>query len=89
MIKYQHIWNKWSEALHRWGLHEAAAVVLEAAEPLNYLGAQLVYFGLPALNAIFPEEQISALADLLECPESTKSFTLLLRFPENESHRSS
>jgi len=80
----RHIWNTWAETLHRWGMQEAAAVMIEAAEPLGYLGAQAVYLSQPFLSAVFPEEHVTALADLLDSPENTQSFTLLLRAHKHE-----
>ena len=80
----RHIWIKWVETLHRWGMQETAAVVIEAAEPLSYLGAQAVYVGQPFLNAVFPKEHVSAFADLLESPENAQSFTQLLKAHKRE-----
>jgi len=79
VLKNQHIWNKWAETLHRWGMREVAAIMMEAAEPLNFVGAQAVYLGQPFLNAIFPEDHVTALANLLDSPEDTKAFTHFLR----------
>ena len=40
-------WRTWARVLHRWGLENAAASVLEALGPLAVVGAQLVYLTQP------------------------------------------
>lgn len=60
-------------------MREVAATLLDAMEPLNFIGAQLVYLGQPMLNTFFPEDQINAFVDLLENPEETKAFSHFLR----------
>ncbi|KPK19703.1 MAG: hypothetical protein AMK69_23970 [Nitrospira bacterium SG8_3] len=73
------IWQIWIKRLKQWGMHEFAASILEAAGPINLVGAQLVYVSQPLLDGIFPTDHLSALAGLLEEPDQTKAFVRILR----------
>ena len=73
--KYQ----EWAQRLRRWGLHQFAAAFLEASGPLNLIGAQLVYIGQPVLSGVFPAEQLTSMAQVLEDPKQTQAFIQCLR----------
>lgn len=75
----RHIWLGWAQKLHSWGLGEWTASLLENSGPLTWLGAQVVYIGQPLLSQAAPNGQIRALVELLEDPESTKTFIGILR----------
>ena len=75
----RHIWQGWAQKLHSWGLGDWTASLLEIAGPLTWLGAQVVYLGQPLLNQAAPNGQIQALVELLEDPESAKTFIGMLR----------
>ena len=79
VAKNQHIWKDWADTLHRWGVQEVVATLLEVTGPLNFIGAQVVYLGQPIVTQILPEDHIKAFVDLLENPEETKAFTHFLR----------
>lgn len=79
MVKNRHIWNDWAETLHRWGVQEIVATLLEATEPLNFIGAQFVYLSQPILSHVWPEDHIHAFTDLLENPAEARAFTHFLR----------
>ena len=79
MTENRHIWQNWVDVLHKWGMQEVAATLLEATGPLNFVGAQAVYLSQPLLKTILPEDQINAFADLLDNPEETKAFTKFIR----------
>jgi len=79
MTKNRHIWQNWVDVLHKWGMQDVAATLLEATGPLNFVGAQAVYLSQPLLKTILPEDQINAFADLLDNPEETKAFTNFIR----------
>lgn len=79
MIGNQHIWKAWADILHRWGAEEVLATLLDATGPLNFLGAQMIYLGQPILNAVLPEDHVSAFANILDDPEETRAFTSYLR----------
>jgi len=75
----QYIWKKWADVLHRWGMEEMAATVLDALGPLKIIGAQAVYIGQPILNTIMPKDHVTAIARLLDKPEEAEAFTSFLR----------
>ena len=77
------IWQNWVNVLHRWGLQEITAVVLDAVKPLNLLGAQVVYLGQPIFKQLVAKDHLEALANMLEDPTQTQAFISLL-----ETHHS-
>jgi hypothetical protein len=79
VVENQHIWKKWAEVLHRWGMEDMAASVLEALGPLKLIGAQVVYIGQPILNTIMPKDHVTAMAKLLDKPGEAEAFTSFLR----------
>ena len=58
----------WRARLRRMGLDGIAGALLDAAEPLSPLGAQVLWVAQPTLRMIMPERDIDALATLLEDP---------------------
>lgn len=72
-------WHDWAEFLHRHGLENLVAWVLEAAGPLTVLGAQALYIGGPLLRPALTDMQLDALAGLLEDRDETLAFTAYLR----------
>ncbi len=64
--------------LRRQGLAGLAGFVLEAAGPLNIVGAQLIYAGQPLLPGA-REGAWGALAQMLEEEDETRAFTALLK----------
>ncbi|MCI0520372.1 MAG: hypothetical protein L0Z70_08975 [Chloroflexi bacterium] len=79
MTTDQHIWRLWAEKLHRWGLGEMAASMMEAAGPVMLLGAQVIYLSQPFLGKSLPQGHLAAAARLLEEPERVRSFAAMLR----------
>jgi hypothetical protein len=79
MYSDRHIWQGWAQKLHSWGLGGWTASILENAGPLTWLGAQIVYLGQPLLSQAAPKSQIQALVELLEDPESAKTFIGMLK----------
>lgn len=79
MKNNQVIWKKWIAVLHNGGLHEITAALLEVTGPLNFLGAQVVYLCQPILNIFFQQEEVVALADLLDSPAEARIFIDTLR----------
>jgi hypothetical protein len=73
------IWRSWSEALHRWGVKETAATLLESFGPLTLLGAQAVYFCQPLFQHGALDSHLQALSQMLEDSEETKAFVTYLR----------
>jgi hypothetical protein len=72
-------WPGWAEFLHRHGLENLVAYVLEAAGPLAVLGAQALYIGGPLLRPALTDLQRDALADLLEDRDEALAFSAFLR----------
>jgi hypothetical protein len=79
MEENRHIWQNWIDTLHQWGMKEIAAAFLEAAGPLNFIGAQAVYLGQPVLRTFLPDDYIRAFAGLLENQEEVNEFVEKLR----------
>jgi hypothetical protein len=75
-------WTHWAHNLQRFGLQQAAAAFLDAAGPLNWFAAQLVFMGQPFLDGSQPEGQWQALAHLLENQSESRSFAAFLRGEE-------
>jgi hypothetical protein len=72
-------WHSWAELLHRFGLEDLVAWVLEAAGPLTLLGAQALYLAGPLLRPALTDKQRDALAGLLEDRDETLAFSAFLR----------
>lgn len=72
-------WLTWAEKLYEWNINEATASLLEAAGPLTFLGAQVIYFGQPILTLFTVPERTQALAELLENPTDKQAFIEILR----------
>jgi hypothetical protein len=66
------------ETLRRQGLAELAAWALEAAGPLNLLGAQMLYIGQPFVSTS-TGQGLRALAHLLEQEDEARVFAALLK----------
>jgi hypothetical protein len=79
MVENPHIWHRWASNLHRWGVKEGTAVLLEAAGPMTMLLAQFVYISQPLLGKLVSNESMNALATMLEEPAQTKAFVEILR----------
>jgi len=58
---------------------DMAASFLEAAGPLNLLGAQVVYFTQPLLINAVPDDHLIALTRMLEDTDCTQDFIAYLR----------
>ena len=61
-------WTRWSQRLHKLGLAGVIETLLDAAEPLGPLGAQLLWVAQPTLSLFMPRGEITALAHSLEEP---------------------
>jgi hypothetical protein len=79
MDKNHHIWRIWVKSLHRWGVEDLVASLLEAAGPLTIIGAQLIYIGQPILNGVFPDGHLSVLTGTLEDDDQRDAFVSYLR----------
>ena len=84
MESKHYIWRVWADNLHRWGLQNVFAMVLETAGPIAVLGAQLVYLGQPLVNGIASVDHLRAAASMLENTDQRQAFVSFLR---EESYR--
>ena len=73
------IWRIWANSLHRWGMEDLAASILEAVGPLGVLGAQVVYLSQPILHGILPANHLQAMANLFEDHNQRQAFIAILR----------
>ena len=73
------IWKKWADQLKQWNLQDFTAAFLEASDPVNLIGAQLIYISQPVLSGFISKSHLTALAKILEEPEETKAFISILR----------
>ena len=74
-------WPAWVRFLHRWGLGEPFAALLESTGPLKLLFAQLVYLGQPLLTS-GSTQKWQAFAGLLENEAESRSFAAFIREEE-------
>jgi len=73
------LWSRWAQFLHRWGLGDFAAALLEATSPLHFFAAQLLYAGEPLLSSTMHSGEWQSLAKLLENQQESKLFAAFLR----------
>lgn len=73
------LWWAWSVKLKQFGIAGWLAEFLEAAGPLNILGAQLLYIGQPLLSQFWSWNSLEKAAHLLENPVERLVFTRFLR----------
>jgi len=72
-------WPEWARFLHRLGISELAATLLEAAGPVHLILANLVYAGQPWISQVISGERAQALASLFEDQIESKSFAAFIR----------
>ncbi len=72
-------WSAWSGFLHKYGLENLTAFILEAGGPLSVFGAQLLHFTGPFLHPLLSDARREDLADLLEDREEALAFAAFLR----------
>ncbi|MCC6148117.1 MAG: hypothetical protein IT308_11180 [Anaerolineaceae bacterium] len=80
----QSLWIRWAQFLHRWNLEDSAALLLEAAGPLNFIAAQVLYAGEPLLGGMMQPGEWQAAAKMLEDRAASRSFVALLRGKERQ-----
>jgi hypothetical protein len=79
MDKNHHIWRIWVKTLHRWGVEDLVASLLEAAGPLTIIGAQAIYLGQPILNGVVGDGHLTALTGVLEDDDQRDAFVSYIR----------
>ncbi len=78
MYTQRSYWLDWLNYLRRLGLSDLAAWALEAAGPLNILGAQMLYLCQPFVSPV-TSQGMRALACLLEQEDEARAFATLLK----------
>jgi hypothetical protein len=71
-------WPIWTDILRRQGLADLVALALDAAGPLNILGAQVLYIGQPFVPSS-ASQGWSALVHLLEQEDEAQAFAAMLK----------
>lgn len=71
-------WSAWVRFLHRWGVSEMFAALLESTGPLKLLFAQVVYLGQPLFSS-GTTQKWQAFASLLENEAESRSFAAFIR----------
>ena len=61
--------TQWRERLQKNKLDGIATIILDAAEPLALVGAQLIYFSQPVLGRFMSSTSLTRWATLLENPD--------------------
>lgn len=74
-------WPAWVRFLHRWGLDEPFAALIETSGPLKLLFAQLIYLGQPLFGS-GSTQKWQAFANLLENEAESRSFAAFIRKEE-------
>lgn len=75
----RHKWQGWAQSLHRWGVQAVVASLIEAAGPLTFLGAQVIYFSQPIFDGLDRHGHLKALANMLEDTHESQAFVQYLR----------
>ncbi len=78
------IWRTWVNTLHRWGVENLIASLLEAVGPLGVLGVQVVYISQPIFNSFLPQNHMQALVKLLDDSNQRQAFIKMLREASKE-----
>jgi hypothetical protein len=79
MSENQQNWMDWARILHRWGLKDGMASLLEITGSLGVLLAQIVYLCQPMLSGALSSSSLLAFARVLENPDDRRDFITFLR----------
>jgi hypothetical protein len=77
MNSLRSFWPDWLVTLQKTGLKTWTSWALDAAGPLNVLGAQMIYLAHPLFSD--DDGQMQALAHILEDEDETRAFVTFLR----------
>ena len=72
----------WALRLRAVGLDGFVSALLDAAEPLGPLGAQMLWVAQPTLKLFMPTREIDGLAELLDDPEGMIWLRQILTEPD-------
>jgi hypothetical protein len=79
MGENRQIWVSWARTLHRWGVNELVAFMLESAGALNVMLAQVMYLSQPLLSGAVTSGSLQKLAQVLENPAMRMEFVSFLK----------
>ena len=77
-------WRSWVQALHRWGIAEDTAALLEAAGPLTLIAAQVIYFSQPLFRMFQFDTDLKEMVCIFEDGRRKDDFIALLRADYSE-----
>lgn len=80
--KHDPLLDKIATSLKQRGLHSAALTLLEAGEPLIFIGSQLLWLAQPAVTLLWPTAQVRHIAQLLEDPTAIHRLKQILAVKE-------
>jgi len=75
----QKVWEKWAKILTRRGFGNTVLDLLEFIGPIGIFGAQFLYAFQPIINLLYPGNNSTILAHLLEDNQRLDLFKELLR----------
>jgi hypothetical protein len=81
MQKNHHIWDMWVEQVHRWGVADISASVLQESSGFHVLIAQFLHISEPLINTYLSRNNIDALISIFENPEDSRYVISRLESP--------
>jgi len=79
MSENRPIWINWARTLQHWGINKGVASLLESADVLGVLFAQILYIGQPLLSSVVAHQSLDLFARMLENPSERQEFVAVLR----------
>jgi hypothetical protein len=80
----RHIWLRWIDSLHRWGLSPLVKSVMESMGSLGFIAVELGYFLQPVLRLDKMQPDVSSMVFLLEDKNAQVEFLHCLDEREKE-----
>ncbi len=74
--------NDFADTLTHRGLRELALTILQAGQPLSFIGGQLLWLAQPVLSVVLPKQEVAQVAHLLEEPAAVQSLIARLEADE-------
>ncbi len=68
-----------AQKINRFGLKLPLLFMLDAGQPLSFIGGQLLWVAQPALSLFVPSQQVRQWAQLLENPSAIRSLKQQLK----------
>ena len=77
--------GEWAARLERWGMAPIAPILMQALQPLGFVGSQLVLFGQPLLTLFADAQSFEELSSLLDDPDALSRIERRLTDAENHA----